>query len=150
MDEGNVIRRAIGEATCLARDLTNLPGNMLLPEDLAQKALQLAKQYGFEAQVLDEDAIDEGMGGLLAVGKDPSTTHDRDPLSGTGDVGGCCRPCWQGVTFDTGGVSLKRASGMEDMISDMGGAATVLGVMEALGRIRPRVNVVMVIPARRM
>ena len=74
--KGMSLGAAIGEATCLARDLTNLPGNMLLPEDLAQKALQLAKQYGFEAQVLDEDAIDEkGMGGLLAVGKATSIHH---------------------------------------------------------------------------
>ena len=123
---------------------------MLLPEDLAQKALQLAKQYGFEAQVLDEDAIDEEDG--RPPGRRQSGIHPPRMIAiryqGRGDVGGCCRPCWQGVTFDTGGVSLKRASGMEDMISDMGGAATVLGVMEALGRIRPRVNVVMVIPAR--
>jgi leucyl aminopeptidase len=53
----------------------------------------------------------------------------------------------KGITFDTGGISLKRAPGMEEMISDMGGAAAVLGVIEALGRLRPRVNVVMVIPS---
>ena len=68
--EGMSLGQAIGEATCLARDLTNLPGNKLLPEDLAQKALQLAKRYDFEAQVLDEEAmVEKGMGGLLAVGK---------------------------------------------------------------------------------
>ncbi len=53
----------------------------------------------------------------------------------------------KGITFDTGGISLKRAPGMEELISDMGGAAAVLGVMEALGRLRPRINVVMVIPS---
>ncbi|MFE0557300.1 leucyl aminopeptidase [Paenibacillus sp. NPDC058910] len=148
--KGMSLGAAIGEATCLARDLTNLPGNMLLPEDLAQKALQVAKRNGFEAQVLDEEGlVEKGMGGLLAVGKGSIHPPRMIALRYQG------RETWEdviglvgkGVTFDTGGVSLKRASGMEDMISDMGGAATVLGVMEALGRIRPRVNVVMVIPS---
>lgn len=148
--EGMSLGQAIGEATCLARDLTNLPGNKLLPEDLAQKALQLAKRYGFEAQVLDEEAmVEKGMGGLLAVGKGSIHPPRMITIRYQG------RETWddviglvgKGITFDTGGVSLKRAAGMEDMISDMGGAATVLGVMEALGRIRPKANVVMVIPS---
>lgn len=141
---------AIGEATCMARDLTNLPGNMLPPEDLAQRALQLAKQYGFEAQVLDEEGIlEKGMGGLLAVGKGSVHPPRMIVIRYQG------RETWddviglvgKGITFDTGGVSLKRAPGMEGMISDMGGAATVLGVMEALGQIRPKANVLMVIPS---
>ncbi|WP_234973087.1 leucyl aminopeptidase [Paenibacillus vortex] len=141
---------AVGEGTCLARDLTNLPGNMLVPDDLAGKALQLAERYGMEAQILDEKELEEkGMGGLLAVGKGsihpPRMIVIRyQGLTTWNDVIGLIG---KGVTFDTGGVSLKRASGMEDMISDMGGAATVLGVMEALGRIRPKANVVMVIPS---
>lgn len=148
--EGMTRGAAIGEATCLARDLTNLPGNMLLPEDLAQRALQLAKQYDFEAQVLDEEGIlEKGMGGLLAVGKGSVHPPRMIVIRYQG------RETWdeviglvgKGITFDTGGVSLKRTPGMENMISDMGGAATVLGVMEALGRIRPKANVIMVIPS---
>lgn len=148
--EGVSIGAAVGEGTCLARDLTNLPGNMLVPDDLAGKALQLAERYGFEAQVMDEQELEaKGMGGLLAVGK--GSIHPPrlivlryQGLETWNDVIGLIG---KGVTFDTGGVSLKRAPGMEDMISDMGGAATVLGVMEALGRIRPKANVVMVIPS---
>lgn len=146
------IRRglAYAESTCLARDLTNLPGNMLVPEGLAEAALNVAAKHGFESAVLDERQLaDLGMGGLLAVGQ--GSVHPprlimiryqgRDKWD---DVIGLVG---KGITFDTGGISLKRRAGMEEMISDMGGAAAVLGVMNALGTLRPAVNVVMVIPA---
>lgn len=141
---------AYAESTCLARDLTNLPGNMLVPEGLAEAALNVAAKHGFESAVLDERQLAElGMGGLLAVGQ--GSVHPprlimiryqgRDKWD---DVIGLVG---KGITFDAGGISLKRRAGMEEMISDMGGAAAVLGVMNALGTLRPAVNVVMVIPA---
>ncbi|UQZ35351.1 leucyl aminopeptidase [Paenibacillus sp. PK3_47] len=141
---------AFGEATNLARELTNLPGNLLTPSELAKAAIEVAERHGMPAEVLDEREIElKGMGGLLAVGK--GSIHPPRMIviryqgaqeweKVTGIIG-------KGITFDTGGISLKRAPGMEDMISDMGGAAAVLGVMEALGRLRPEINVVMVIPS---
>lgn len=142
---------AYAAGTIYARDLTNLPGNLLRPEDLADAASELALRYGFEIEVLDEPAIrEQGMGGILAVGQgsvNPPrliTIKYQGREAWDGEIIGLAG---KGITFDTGGISLKRALGMEDMISDMGGAASVLGVLDILGRLRPRVNVVAVIPA---
>ncbi|WP_244169877.1 leucyl aminopeptidase [Paenibacillus helianthi] len=142
--------KAFGEATCLARHLTNLPGNLLTPSTLARAAIEIAERHGFPAEVLDEQEIEQkGMGGLLAVGK--GSVHPPRMIviryQGTNQWEDVTAIIGKGVTFDTGGISLKRAPGMEDMISDMGGAAAVLGVMDALGTLRPRINVVMVIPS---
>lgn len=141
---------AFGEATNLARDLTNLPGNLLTPSQLAAAAIELAERHGLPAEVLDEREIElKGMGGLLAVGK--GSVHPPRMIviryQGTTQWENVIGIVGKGITFDTGGISLKRAPGMEDMISDMGGAAAALGVMEALGRLRPEINVVMVIPS---
>ncbi|MRN51947.1 leucyl aminopeptidase [Paenibacillus monticola] len=142
--------QAFAEATNLARDLTNIPGNLLTPSDLAMAAIEVAERYGMPAEVLDEREIEQkGMGGLTAVGKGSVNPPRMIVIRYQG------REQWdhviglvgKGITFDTGGISLKRAPGMEEMISDMGGAAAVLGVMEALGRLRPQINVVMVIPS---
>lgn len=142
--------QAFAEATNLARDLTNIPGNLLTPSDLAMAAIEVAERYGLPAEVLDEREIEQkGMGGLTAVGKGSVNPPRMIVIRYQG------KEQWdhviglvgKGITFDTGGISLKRAPGMEEMISDMGGAAAVLGVMEALGRLRPQINVVMVIPS---
>ncbi|GAB6988346.1 leucyl aminopeptidase [Paenibacillus pini] len=140
---------AYAEATCLARDLTNMPSNMLVPGDLAQAALEVAEKYGMESSVLDEEELNKlGMGGLLAVGK--GSIHPPRMIvikyQGTEQWDGVIGLVGKGITFDTGGISLKKRQGMEDMISDMGGAAAVLGVMQALGVLKPSINVVMVIP----
>lgn len=149
-DQGIQRGLAFAEATNLARDLTNLPGNLLTPSTLAAAAIEVAERHALPAEVLDEREIEQkGMGGLLAVGK--GSVHPPRMIviryQGTGDWENVIGIVGKGITFDTGGISLKRAPGMEEMISDMGGAAAVLGVIEALGRLRPRVNVVMVIPA---
>ncbi|MBV6713551.1 leucyl aminopeptidase [Paenibacillus chitinolyticus] len=141
---------AYAVATNYARDLTNLPGNLLLPSDLAEEAEKLAGQFGIACEVLDEQAIVErGMGALAAVGLGSANpprmitlSYDGDPSSGEvlGLVG-------KGVTFDTGGISIKPAGGMEEMISDMGGAAVLLGLLIVVGRLKPRINLRIVIPA---
>jgi leucyl aminopeptidase len=138
-------------ATNYARDLTNLPGNMLNPEMLAQEAVKLAQRYdSLECEVLREQEIEAaGMGGLLAVGQGSAQPPRMITLTYRG------RPDWlevngligKGITFDTGGISLKKSEGMEEMISDMGGAAVVLGVVHALAELAVPVNVVAVIPA---
>jgi leucyl aminopeptidase len=138
-------------ATNYARDLTNLPGNLLYPELLAAEAERLADRYDtLTCEVLDERQLDErGMNGLLAVG----TGSARPPRMITLKYQG--QPAWgqvtglvgKGITFDTGGISLKKSEGMDEMISDMGGAAVVLGVMQALAELSIPINVVAVIPS---
>jgi leucyl aminopeptidase len=140
----------IANAVCYARELTNEPANLLTPERLGEEARSLASEYGLECRIYDEtDAAKEGMGGLLAVGQGSVNPprmiviHHRgspDSEETLGIIG-------KGVTFDTGGISIKKAAGMEEMISDMGGAAAVMGVMRAIGEWKPAMNLVAVIPA---
>mgnify|MGYP000005730184 CR=1 FL=1 len=138
------------EATNYARDLTNLPGNLLTPEALAEEAGKLAERFGFEIIVYNEqEIIEQGMYGLHHVGK--GSMHPPrmivmkyQGLENWTDVLGLVG---KGITFDTGGISLKKPEGMEEMVSDMGGAAVLLGVMQALGELRPKVNIVVVLPA---
>jgi len=137
-------------AVCYARELTNEPANLLTPERLAEEARSLAAHYGLDCLIYDEkDAAREGMGGLLAVGGGSANPprmivlrHNGNPESKEtlGIIG-------KGITFDTGGISLKKAEGMEEMISDMGGAAAVMGAMRAVGERKPAANVVAVISA---
>jgi leucyl aminopeptidase len=138
------------EATNYARDLTNLPSNLLVPETLAEEARVLADRYGLACTVHNEQEIIQlGMSGLHYVGKGSVNPPRMIVLKYQGleqwtDVLGLVG---KGITFDTGGISLKEPAGMEEMISDMGGAAVLLGVMQAIGKLRPKLNVLAVIPA---
>lgn len=133
----------------LARDLTNMSGNELTPERLAFYAEQLAEELELDIEVLDEWTLaEEQMGALLGVGQGSINPprmivihYEGDPASEEkwGLVG-------KGITFDTGGISLKPAANMEEMISDMGGAAAVLGALRAIATMKLPVNVVVVIP----
>ncbi|WP_308635885.1 leucyl aminopeptidase [Paenibacillus silvisoli] len=145
------IRRGtvFAEAVLYARDLTNLPGNKLTPAVLAEEAETLAKGYGLKVEIMDEKACGEqGMGGLIGVGQ--GSIHPPrmivihyDGAPGQDDKWGIIG---KGITFDTGGISLKNRLGMEEMISDMGGAAAVLGVVRVLAELRPQLNAVIVVP----
>jgi len=139
-----------GEATAFARGLTNLPGNMLTPEMLAMEAEAMADRVGLEIEVIDEwSAAELAMGGLLGVGQGSVNPPRMIVLhyEGAPDSNEKLGLIGKGITFDTGGISLKRADGMEEMISDMAGAAAVLGAMQIIGELKPAVNVVAVIPA---
>ncbi len=139
---------ALGMA--LTQDLANMPSNFCTPSYLAETAEDLAKTYGFEVNILDrEEMIEMGMGSFMAVAQGCDTppkmiclaynggNSDDAPIALVG----------KGVTFDTGGISLKPGAAMDEMKYDMGGAATVLGVFKALGELKPDMNVVGVIPA---
>lgn len=142
--------QVFAQGTNYARDLTNLPGNYLIPSSLADEAVKLSDQYGFTCEILKEQEIFKlGMGGLYEVGKGSVHSPRMIVMKYQGldqwtDVLGLVG---KGITFDTGGISLKKSEGMEEMISDMGGAATVMGVMRAVGEIRPKANLIAVIPA---
>ncbi|KXG44156.1 leucyl aminopeptidase [Tepidibacillus infernus] len=136
--------------TNLARDLVNTPGNKMTPTHMAEKAIEIARRYGMEYEILERDEMERlGMGGLLAVAQGSEQPPKMIVLKYRGreqwdDVLGFVG---KGLTFDTGGISLKPGANMDEMKMDMGGGAAVLGAMEAIGRLRPKVNVVAVIPS---
>lgn len=146
---GQRIGEAIGAGHQLGRYLQMQPGNVCTPSYLAEQAKRLAEAHGFRLTVLDHAQIRaEGMGALLAVAQGSAqeprfivlehrAAGDAPPIVLIG----------KGVTFDSGGISIKPAQNMEEMKFDMSGAAAVLGTFEVLGRLKPKINVVGVIPA---
>jgi leucyl aminopeptidase len=145
---GHALGAAIGAAQSLTRGLQVLPGNICTPSFLAEQARQLATQHGFDLTVLDRAAIErEGMGALLAVGKGSAEEPRFIALEYKGAAGAPVVLVGKGVTFDSGGISIKPADRMEDMKFDMSGAAAVLGAFELLGRLRPKLHVVGLIPS---
>ncbi len=143
-----------GQATALGmaltQDLGNLPSNICTPAYLADTATQLAKDYGFKATVLERDEmIAMGMGSFMAVAQGTETPPKMICLEywGANNQDAPITLVGKGVTFDTGGISLKPGAAMDEMKYDMCGAATVLGVFKSLGELKPKVNVVGVIPA---
>ena len=140
--------RAIVDGVNLARDLVNEPANVLGPAEFAQRAKALTKA-GVQVEVLSEAALKKkGMGALLAVGQGSVRPSHVVVMQwkGAGARGGApIAIVGKGVTFDTGGISLKPAGGMEDMKGDMAGAACVVGLMKALAGRKAKVNAVGVI-----
>lgn len=143
-----------GQATALGmaltQDLANMPSNFCTPSFLADTAQELAQDYGFSANILDrQQMIEMGMGSFMAVAQGSTTPPKMICLSyqGAAAEDAPIALVGKGVTFDTGGISLKPGAAMDEMKYDMGGAATVLGVFKALGELKPNINVVAVIPA---
>ncbi|MEW5421818.1 leucyl aminopeptidase [Amorphus sp. 3PC139-8] len=138
--------QSVGEGVVLARDLVNEPANVLGPVEFAERAATLS-ELGVEVEVLDEAEMGAlGMRALLGVAQGSVRPPrlvvmrwqgggEEEPLAVVG----------KGVVFDTGGISLKPAANMEDMKGDMGGAATVVGLMHALASRKAKTNVVGVI-----
>jgi leucyl aminopeptidase len=138
------------EATTLARDLTNEPADTIYPETLAQRAREVADVGGLGFEVLEESQLAErGFGGLIGVGKGSS----RPPrfivmhYKPEGEAKQTLALIGKGITFDSGGLSIKPAGSMESMKTDMGGAAAVIGAMSALGKIKPKVEVLGLVAA---
>ena len=146
---GQRIGEAIGAGHQLARYLQMQPGNVCTPAYLANQAKGLADAHGFRLTVLDRAQIQaEGMGALLAVAQGSAQEPRFIVIEhrGAGDAAPLVL-IGKGVTFDSGGISIKPAQNMEDMKFDMSGAAAVLGTFEVLGRLKPKINVIGVIPA---
>ncbi|PPB81615.1 leucyl aminopeptidase [Albidovulum inexpectatum] len=135
---------AVAEGVCFTRDLVNEPANVLTTTEFARRVQEMT-DLGLEVEILEEDELERlGMRALLAVGQgseSPSKVAvmqwrggnpDEAPLALVG----------KGVVFDTGGISIKPAQGMEEMTMDMGGAGVVAGTMRALARRKARANVV--------
>ena len=140
-------RTAVAEGVVLARDLVNEPANVLYPAEFARRASELRK-VGVAVEVLDIPALRKlGMNALLGVGQ--GSRHDSRVvvMRWNGGKKGAAPVAFigKGVCFDTGGISIKPASGMEDMKGDMAGAACVTGLMRVLAGRKAKVNAVGVI-----
>jgi leucyl aminopeptidase len=142
--------QAIAEGMALAKDLGNLPGNVCTPTYLAEQAVELGKRHGLKVEILEQKDIEKlGMGSFLAVAQGSrqppklivmeyqGAKRDAPPVALVG----------KGITFDTGGISIKPAAEMDEMKFDMCGAASVFGTMKAIALMRLPLNVVGVVPA---
>ncbi len=138
---------AVAEGIEFARDLVTEPANVIYPESLAAECRKLVK-LGVKVEVLGEEAMKKlGMNTLLGVGQGSDRESQLVVMQWSG-AGGKSAPCafvGKGVCFDSGGLSLKSAGGMEEMKWDMGGAAAVIGLMRALAGRKARVNAVGVV-----
>lgn len=141
----------IGRTQTEILDLVNAPANKKSPADLAKWAVQSGKQYDFKVEVIDkEKAAQIGLHALLAVNRGseaPATfiimEYIPDGVENAPTVG----LVGKGVTFDTGGISIKPSSNMHFMKSDMGGAAAVLGTMEAVAKLKLPVHLIGIVPS---
>ncbi|MFC0559516.1 leucyl aminopeptidase [Halalkalibacter alkalisediminis] len=139
-----------GMGTNRARKLVNTPGNLLTPTELAEEAVDLAKEHGFEYEVLEKAEMEKlGMGALLAVaaGSDQPPKMIVLKYIGNKESDELIAFVGKGLTFDSGGISIKGRENMHEMKMDMGGAAAVLGAMDIIGHVKPKVNVLAVIPS---
>jgi leucyl aminopeptidase len=142
---------AIGQGANVTRELVNLPGNVCTPTYLAKEARALGRKYdSLSVSVLDEKKMESlGMGSLLSVGNgsdEPSKLIVIKYQGGNAKDAPYCL-VGKGITFDTGGISLKPAKGMESMKFDMGGAGSVFGVMQAVAELNLKINVIGVVAA---
>lgn len=142
---------ALAEAANFTRDMVNEPPNVLTPTELANRASMVAKRFELDFEVLDRPQMQElGMGGLLGVSQgsleEPAkfiimhyrgaATRSEKDLTLVG----------KGITFDTGGISIKPAENMHKMKGDMAGAAAVIGAMYAIAALKPAINVTVLVP----
>ena len=143
--------RILGDAVCFARTLGNEPGNTATPTFLAEQAEAIAEEVGLDARILDEDEMAQlGMGSLLGVSQGSAEPAKLIMLTYTPKRKGSIPTVaivGKGLTFDTGGISIKPANKMEDMKFDMCGGAAVLGAMKAVGQLKPKVRVVGLVPS---
>jgi leucyl aminopeptidase len=141
--------KAIGNGIAVARECANRPANFCTPTWLGEEAERVGREHGLVVKVLDRKAIEKvGMGSFLSV----SRGSEEPPRFIVMEYRGAARKqapvvlVGKGITFDTGGISLKPAAEMDEMKFDMGGAASVLGTMRAVAELKPHINVVALIP----
>ena len=150
LERGCARGRIMADATNLARDMANEPANCMTPTDMAEMARKVADKWRLECQVLErEDMEGLGMGALLGVARGSRqppkliilSYKGGDPSKGRlGFVG-------KGITFDSGGISIKPSEGMGDMKGDMAGGAAVIAAMRAIGELKPKINITALVPA---
>src|SRR5215213_10164714 len=144
--------RIVGEAINFTRDLANEPGAYMTPTDMAERAREIANEFGLSIDVLDEARMEqEGMGSLLSVSRGSDQPAKLiilkyTPAKSEGESSELLAFVGKGVTFDSGGISLKPGENMELMKYDMTGGATVLGAMRAIAQLKPPIPILGVAP----
>ncbi|HEV2881433.1 MAG TPA: leucyl aminopeptidase [Pyrinomonadaceae bacterium] len=143
--------RIVAEATNWARSLTDEPGGSLPPREFARRAAEMAAESGLTVETLEASEIRErGMGGLWGVGQGsdepPALIVVRYEPEGASAADELWAFVGKGITFDTGGISIKPAQGMEEMKSDMAGGAAALGALRAIAELKLKRRVVAVVP----
>ncbi|WP_226580169.1 leucyl aminopeptidase [Halobacillus litoralis] len=155
-EEPETIQTALEKGSAYAdgvntgRYLVHLPANVLTPSELAEFARTMAEDYDFTYKVLEKQDMEElGMGALLAVNQGSVEPPKMIVMKyqGLEDWSDVTALVGKGITYDTGGYSIKTKTGMPGMKGDMGGAAAVLGAMETIGQLKPKKNVIAVIPS---
>jgi leucyl aminopeptidase len=141
--------QVVAEAVCWARDLVNTPAGDMPPAEIAREAQKMARQVGLRCKVWGKPELEKGgFGGILGVGAgsvNPPRLIElwykgagtETPIALTG----------KGIAFDSGGLSIKDAKGMETMKCDMGGAASILATMKVIALLKPKINVIAAIPS---
>jgi leucyl aminopeptidase len=150
LSAGVAVGQAVARGVAFARDLVNAPGGALPPSALAAEAVALGKRSGLQVTVFDKaQLIEQGFGGLLAVGQgsanDPHFIVIEYGEAKVGTPTICL--VGKGLTFDSGGLSLKPADSMTTMKSDMGGSAAVFGAMQVLAELQLPLHVVGIVPS---
>ena len=144
---------AIGDSMNFTRDLANEPPNILTPTEMAKRASKMASEVGLKCEVIDEARMSKmGMGSLLSVSKGSDQPAKLivlryNPSKSSSKNGDLLALVGKGITFDTGGISLKPGEGMDAMKYDMSGGATVLGTMRAIALLKPSVPVLGIVAA---
>ena len=150
LEQGCNKGRILAEATNLARDMVNEPANYMTPTDMAKMATKLAETHELEVSVLEREQMQElGMGALLGVAQasqQPPRFIILNYRGGDSDEIDIAL-LGKGITFDSGGISIKPSDGMDEMKGDMSGGAAVIGAMSAIARLKPRINVMALVPA---
>ncbi len=149
LDRGEIV----GDSMNFARDLANEPPNILHPTEMARRAEKMAKECGLKCEILDENQMTKlGMGSLMSVSigsEQPAKliVLKYEPKKSTGKKGELLAIVGKGITFDTGGISIKPSEGMDAMKYDMSGGATVIGTMRAIALLKPTVPVLGIVAA---
>jgi len=152
LDRGVNAGKIVGESINFTRDLANEPGGYMTPTDMAERARDIANEFGLNIDVLDESRMEqEGMGSLLSVARGSEQPAKLiilkyTPANFEGDDKELLAFVGKGVTFDSGGISLKPGENMELMKYDMTGAATVMGAMRAIAQLKPPIPILGVAP----
>lgn len=151
LNAGIGVGQALAESTIISRNLVNEPANVMTPIRMAEIAQEVATEVGLEYKALiREDMIQKGMGAILAVTAGSAQEPRLIILEYKGDPGhpdNNVALVGKGITFDTGGISLKPSPNMWEMKGDMAGGASVIGAMRAIAMLKPKMNVFGVVPA---
>ncbi len=150
LEEGSSKGKVLAEATNLARNMVNEPANYMTPNHMAKMAKSLAESHGLEVSVLEQGQMTElGMGALLGVAQGSRqppkfiVLHYRGGDSAEINVA----LVGKGITFDSGGISIKSSEGLAEMKGDMAGGAAVMAAISAIAQLKPKINVTAIVPA---